>query len=214
MAPVLLSGISGQPQRSRERRCLLKDCEQWFVPSHTQCRYCSVACGVAAEQWRRWQAQQKYRASRHGRARRQQQACRYRQRCRDRAAPSTCAPPEPCAALTAGSARPPIPVDLAAATCPPLPPTCAADVGGGSTVHCEGKRAGEKIINSELCPCARPGCYVLFAVVAAKPQRRFCCALCRKAMRCVIDREARWLQRRRRGLRPPGRRARRQTRGP
>jgi hypothetical protein len=211
MDPVLLSGISGRPQRFRRRRCLLKDCEQWFVPSHAQCRYCSVACRVAARQWRCWQAQQKYRASRHGRERRQQQACRYRQRWR---AASTCAGSGSCAAVTASSARPSAAVDGAAAACPPLPPTCAAGVGGGSTMPCEGKRAGAKMAVFPWCPCDRPGCYVLFAVVAAKAQRRFCCALCRKAMRCVLDREARWRQRRRRGLRPPGRRARRQMRGP
>ena len=204
MDPGLLSGISGRPQRLRQRRCLLKDCEQWFVPSHAQCRFCSAACAVAAEQWRRWQAQQKYRASCRGRARRRQQGRRYRQRCRDRAAASTCAPPEPCSAVTASSVRP---------NCPPTP-TCAAGVGGGSARPCEGKRAGEKIAKSELCPCARPGCYVLFVMVAAKSQRRFCCALCCKAMRRVLDREARWRQRRRCGLRPPGRRPRRQTRGP
>jgi hypothetical protein len=211
MDPVLLSGISGRPQRFRRRRCLLKDCEQWFVPSHAQCRYCSVACRAIARQWRRWRAQQKYRASRHGRERRQQQACRYRQRWR---AASTCAASGSCAAVTASSTRPSAPVDRAAAACPPMPPTSAAGVGGGSTLGCEGRRAGKKKANSQLCPCARPGCYVLFVVVAAKPQRRFCCALCRKAMRRVLDREARWWQRRRRGLRRPGRRLRRQTRGP
>jgi hypothetical protein len=65
-----------------------------------------------------------------------------------------------------------------------------------------------------LCPCDRPGCYVLFPIGAACQVRRFCCALCRKALRCVLEREARWRRRRRRGLRRPGRRSRARVRGP
>jgi hypothetical protein len=66
----------------RDRRCLLKDCERPFVPSHPQARYCSEDCRRAARNWRRWQASQRYRATPHGQERRRAQQRRYRQRCR------------------------------------------------------------------------------------------------------------------------------------
>jgi hypothetical protein len=213
MAPVSLSGISSRPQWSRRRRCLLKDCGQRFKPSHRKCRYCSVACRQAARRWRGWRAQQKYRASRNGRERRQQQACRYRQRCRSGARPAACAAVVLCPPVT-GAWASSCPLVTAASSCPLATAACAAAVGSGSNAGCEGKRTGAKSEEVWLCPCERPGCYVLFAVGSANRQRRFCCALCRKAMRCVLQREARWRRRRRRGLKRSGRRARRQTRGP
>jgi hypothetical protein len=51
-------------------------------------------------------------------------------------------------------------------------------------------------------PCQRPGCYSLFLRSARSPGQRFCCAQCRRALRRVLDREARWRQRRRRRSRP------------
>ena len=95
MDPRTLSGQAYRPPRCRRRRCLLKDCGQWFQPTHPQCRYCSAACREAARRWRRWHAQQTYRASDHGREHRQQQARRYRRRCQER--------PSPAAALAAGA---------------------------------------------------------------------------------------------------------------
>jgi len=47
-------------------------------------------------------------------------------------------------------------------------------------------------------PCERPGCYILFAVKYAASCRRFCSLACCRALRCVLDREARFRQRRRR----------------
>jgi hypothetical protein len=180
------SSLSCRCHRSHRcrRRCLLKGCGQWFQPTYPQCRYCSVACREAARRWRRWHAQQKYRSSRNGREHRQQQARRYRQRCQQR-------PP----AVAAASDR--------AAGAPP-----------GHDRPCEGKRPAKPMEKVSLCPCDRPGCYELFAMGTASSPRRFCCALCRQALRCVLDREARWRQRRRRGLRPAGRRPRRWARGP
>jgi hypothetical protein len=187
MAPMSLSGQSRQPHRRWRRRCLLKGCGQWFQPTHPQCRYCSAGCREAARRWRRWHAQQKYRSSRNGRAQRQQQARRYRQRCHNR--------PRPDAA-------------------PSAPAGSAAAAPSSNGIACEGKRPAEKSAEVPLCPCDRPGCYVLFAIGGAYNRRRFCCVLCRKALRCVLEREARWRQRRRRGLQPAGRRPRPRARGP
>ena len=61
------------------RRCLLKGCERWFVPSRPQARYCSSDCQQAARRWRRWRAAQCYRATEKGKQRRREQSKRYRQ---------------------------------------------------------------------------------------------------------------------------------------
>lgn len=185
MAPLSLSGHSRSPHRCR-RRCLLKGCEQWFQPTHPQCRYCSVACREAARRWRRWRAQQTYRSSRKGREHRHQQGRRYRERCRRR--------------------TPPVAV--------PSPADSAAAASGSDPLPDEGKRPAQKSETVPRSPCDRPGCYELFAVGAAYGRRRFCCPLCRMALRCVLEREARWRQRRRRGLQPVGRRRRARARGP
>jgi hypothetical protein len=187
MARMSLSGHCRRPHRCWRRRCLLKGCGQWFLPTHPQCRYCSAVCREAARRWRRWHAQQKYRSSQKGRERRQQQAWRYRQRCRDR--------PPPLAA-------------------PSTPAADAAVAPRGSGTPCEGKRAAAKSAEVVLRPCDRPGCYALFAVAVAYNRRRFCCVLCRQALRCVLEREARWRQRRRRGLQCAGRRLRARARSP
>jgi hypothetical protein len=186
MEPVSFSVLSSRPQGSRRRRCLLKGCEQWFQPTHPRCCYCSDACRKAARCWRRWRAQQKYRASPQGRKHRQQQACRYRERCQN---------------------RPPV-VSTSATT------VCAAASALGNGAVREGKRLREKSAGIPLCPCDRPGCYVLFAAGFVYNPRRFCSPQCRKALRCVLQREARWRQRRRRGLKPCGRRPRWRARGP
>jgi hypothetical protein len=187
MDPMSLSGHGRQARRGGRRRCLLKDCERWFQPTHPQCRYCSAACRSAARRWRRWHAQQKYRSSANGRAHRQQQARRYRQRCRRR----------------------PSPVGMASAAA-----SSAAVLPDRDATPRAGKRAVEKKQNIPLCPCDRPGCYVLFAAGRPPQRRLFCCALCRNALRCVRQREARWRQRRRRGLQPVGRRRRPRARSP
>jgi hypothetical protein len=187
MAPQSLSGHPQRAHRCRCRRCLFKSCGQWFRPTRPQCRYCSEACRQAARHWRRWHAQYTYRCSPNGRRHRQQQARRYRERCQHR--PARAAPPI-------------VPADNAAAA----PPS--------NGTPCEGKRPAEKMDEVARVPCDRPGCYVLFFAGTAYQRRRFCCVQCRKALRCVLQREARWRQRRRRGLRPAGRRPRRWARGP
>jgi hypothetical protein len=197
MDPVSLSGLSNRAQRPRwrrRRRCLLKGCGQRFLPCHPRCRYCSAACRAAARRWRRWRAQQKYRTSGNGRDHRQQQAHRYRQRRQNR--PSAAARPSPAFSPVA------------------LPPCAAVVRSDGALTPCEGKRLLEKSEKVPLRPCQRPGCYVLFPAGSEYHPRRFCCVLCRNALRCVLEREARWQRRRRRGLLPPGRRRRQRVRGP
>ena len=76
----------GPNRRYRDRCCLLKGCEQQFVPSRPQSRYCSEACSCAAERWRRVKASRRYRASVGGREQRRQQNRQYRQRRREKAA--------------------------------------------------------------------------------------------------------------------------------
>ena len=142
-----------RPMR-RLRRCLLKDCEHWFLPTCPQARYCNPACSSAAQRWRRVQASRRYRASPAGRLQRRHDNRLYRQRRRDR--------------------------HLAAAP------------------QREGKRpvVSEPIFAERMC--ARPGCYAVFAVLHEHACRRFCSVACRLALRRVLDREARYRQRRRR----------------
>jgi hypothetical protein len=91
---------------------------------------------------------------------------------------------------------------------PPRPPPAAASFAApnASSDGSEGKRLPEKSEEVPLRACDRPGCYVLFAANSSYQPRRFCCVLCRRALRCVLDREASRRRRRRRGLRPCGRR--------
>jgi len=69
-------------------------------------------------------------------------------------------------------------------------------------VVCEGH---QEDAFSEKIPCFRPGCYELFAPQRRSPLKKFCCALCRQALRRVRQREARW-QRRPSSLPPAERR--------
>jgi len=78
--PFSCQAKQGRCPRFRQRRCLLKDCERWFRPSHPQGRYCSSACQQSARRWRRRHASQRYRAGTQGKERRREQSRRYRQR--------------------------------------------------------------------------------------------------------------------------------------
>ena len=64
---------------------------------------------------------------------------------------------------------------------------------------CEGHHEGD---DRKKIPCRRPGCYRRFAVSRRSPHQRFCNGFCRKALRRVIQREQRWLNRWRRILEP------------
>lgn len=59
----------------------------------------------------------------------------------------------------------------------------------GGTGGCEGHH---QRVNSEKIACSRPGCYETFDPSRRSPLRKFCCSLCRQALRRVLKREARW----------------------
>jgi len=61
---------------------------------------------------------------------------------------------------------------------------------------CEGQRPA---VSGKKSSCARPGCYDLFVRSPRSPHQRFCSCLCRKALRRVLQREARWAKRRKHG---------------
>ena len=91
--------VSGQPSRSRRwhpgcHRCLLKGCEDWFLPRRPQARYCSPACQKAARSWRCWHSCQRFKATAHGKKLRRDQARRYRIRLRQRSSLTQPTPPD------------------------------------------------------------------------------------------------------------------------
>ena len=61
----------------------------------------------------------------------------------------------------------------------------------------EGQRYGDFSEDFSGTPCRRPGCYELFQPGPHEPPQCFCCSACRRALRRVLDREARWRRRRR-----------------
>lgn len=168
----------------RCRRCLLKGCEQSFRPRRPQSRYCSDRCRQLARRWRRWQASRRWRGTDQGRACRRRQGQRYRQRRQERVA----------------SVRPPPSIDEE-------PPLNAVMTSAAQRTDDPGGREGQRpaTISEDFDGhfCQRPGCYVYFALQARSPGQRFCSAQCRRALRRVLDREAKW--RRRRGRRFVGR---------
>jgi hypothetical protein len=62
----------------------------------------------------------------------------------------------------------------------------------------EGQRIPPGEGNSSGRPCRRPGCYELFSLPHEHSCKHFCSVECRLALRCVLDREARYRARRRR----------------
>ncbi len=173
---------ASQEPRGRRRRCLLKDCECWFQPSCPQARYCCSGCQQEGERWRRWRGNQEYRASEGGKARRREQCQRRRERQRQALVAPVCAD------------QPEVHIDRASV----VAESTSADVAASAALKREGERPAEFLGTGETRPCARPGCYCLFVPKRCAPGQRFCCLDCRRALRRVLDREARWLQRRRR----------------
>ena len=176
MAPVGLpeyrsaDGRTQEPSsHHRQRRCLLKGCEQPFRPTYPQERYCSEACRQRARHWRRWQSCRTYRASVAGQECRRQQARRYRARQRQQRA----------------------------ARWEELLRGLEEQVAGEATQLTTAKpRAGQRPTSPPEDfvgrPCHRPGCYAVFPLRPGVPQQRFCSCQCRLALRRVLDREARW----------------------
>ena len=62
----------------------------------------------------------------------------------------------------------------------------------------EGQRPAPSSEDFGTQTCDRPGCYDLFAKQQAGSAQRFCSVACRLALRCVLDREARYRARHRR----------------
>ena len=198
LPPVAFSQYAAPPasfpaptrRSGRPRRCLLKGCDQTFLPTHPQARYCSDHCRQQARRWRRWYHSRQYRASDKGKGRRRQQSRRYRARRQQRRAlnrPTLALPPPP----------------------PPAPttPTPAAPVLSVALPRSgEGQRPAtpDKILPQ--LPCRRPGCYELFPFRPSRPRRCYCCPCCRRALRRVLDREDHWRarhpRRRHRSARP------------
>ncbi len=187
----------------RARRCLLKGCERWFIPSRPQVQFCTEGCSREAGEWRRWHAEQRYRASEQGRQRRREQSQRYRERRRRRQAE---------AGRSALAEAVPSPET---APCPPpetMPPPETVPCDGErpavdvtESLPREGERPALKCGDFQLLPCDRPGCYELVVGRYEDKRRHFCSSLCRLALRRVIDREKRYqrrLERRRDGIRP------------
>jgi hypothetical protein len=170
------------------RRCLLKGCERWFLPNRPQTRYCSPACQLAAQHWRRWHSAQRYRATTPGKQRRRDQARRYRSRRQPRATGPESPPPSP----QVEPEHPAVEAELPTTIDPPI---MSPSVG-------EGQRPGEIPEISWGLPCDRPGCYAVFTPTPRSPQQHFCSCRCRQALRRVRQREARQKQRRQRGGRP------------
>lgn len=168
------------------RRCLLKNCERWFLPARPQARYCSLECREAAEHWRSWHASQTYRATVRGKERRREQARRHRERAQQR----------PTLAESAAPERP-IEPDLPAIESQTTSDSTPTPSAGTQSV---GQRPGEILPKSCGLPCCRPGCYVLFLPSPRSPDQHFCSDSCRQALRRVRQREARLRRRRRRGI--------------
>jgi hypothetical protein len=181
----------GQPGGFRRwhpccRRCLLKDCDRWFLPPWPQARYCSPACREAAKHWRSWHAGQTYRATIQGKERRREQARRHRERAQQRSALAEQAVP-------ISQSEPGLPVIEAQTTSDSIP-IIPADT------QSVGQRPAEILPKSCGLPCSRPGCYVLFLPSPRSPDQHFCSGSCRQALRRVRQREARLRRRRRRGI--------------
>ena len=187
--PALAPGQPGGCRRWHPccRRCLLKDCERWFVPLRPQARYCSPACREAAKHWRSWRACQTYRATIGGKERRREQAQRHREREQQR---STLAAPAP--------QLPPV--------APVFPVVEAQTIMSDSALMIRsdyqnvGQRPEKIRPQSDGLPCSRPGCYVLFLPSPRSPDQHFCSGSCRQALRRARQREARLRRRRQRGI--------------
>lgn len=59
---------------------------------------------------------------------------------------------------------------------------------------CEGYQRED---SGKISPCHRPGCYECFVIPRRSPLKKFCSTLCRRDLRVVLQREARWRRRRR-----------------
>ena len=147
--------------------------------------------------WRGRQASRAWRASAQGKACRREQAQRYRRRIPLVVLPESL--------FTAGPAEPERSPESPALSAPAEASVLPAPEAPEAR---EGQRPALKSDDFSLRWCERPGCYEWFAVAWALSPQRFCSSGCRRALRNVLDREARYRQRRRDGDRPLQRRSR------
>ncbi len=180
------ASLSGQSPRSRRwhpncHRCLLKGCEDWFLPRRPQARYCSPACQKAARRWRRWLSCQRFKATTHGKKLRREQVRRYRIRLQQRSSLAEPAPPACDVELTS-----PV-VESQTSTAPSESPPVAS-------TPAEDQRPAKIPEQSCGLTCHRPGCYILFLPSGRSPDQKFCSNPCRQALRRVRQRELRLRQ--------------------
>ena len=143
------------------------------------------------------QASRAWRASAPGKACRREQAQRYPRRIPLVVLPESL--------FTAGPAEPERSPESPALSAPAEASVLPAPEAPEAR---EGQRPALKSDDFSLRWCERPGCYEWFAVAWALSPQRFCSSGCRRALRNVLDREARYRQRRRDGDRPLQRRSR------
>lgn len=67
-------------QRRRPRLCLLKGCEDPFLPPHPSSRYCGEDCKAEARIWSQRKSSASYRSSKKGKEKRRAQSSRRRER--------------------------------------------------------------------------------------------------------------------------------------
>jgi hypothetical protein len=222
--------------RFRSRCCLLKGCERMFRPTHPRCHYCSDACRREAKKWQAWRAAGHWRATDRGKECRRAQSRRYRRLIplvvlTEAPAPSpepvveplSSSFPEPVVEPLSSSSPEPVVESLSSSSPEPVVESLSSSspepvVEPLSSPPAEAKASLPEVREGQLIeqipenfivrPCRRPGCYVLFGVPGEWSPRRFCCDLCHKALRRVLDREARYQRRRRAGVRPRCRRSR------
>ena len=75
------------------------------------------------------------------------------------------------------------------------PATALAEPSVAEPEQREGQRDADFLADFSARPCQRPGCYELFVAEPHEPPQRFCCSACRRALRRVLEREARWRRR-------------------
>jgi len=189
----------------RLRWCLLKGCDNRFVPWRPQERYCSAGCVAAAREWSRWKARRGYRRRPRGLESRRRSHKAYRLRRARREAASEASGTEP------------LPSWLRSPRCRRggrrrrgwcswgggLRGRRGGAGADGATVQRVSDGLGGAGISSRGSSlsaaggisCDRPGCYDLFCPTARSPKQRFCAKSCRCAMERVWQRERRWRSR-------------------
>ena len=75
--------------------------------------------------------------------------------------------------------------------CPPRDGRSTCEAMGCEAMGCEGYQEADA---EKKISCSRPGCYACFDAEPRSPLKKFCSRVCRRALRRVLEREARWLR--------------------